>query len=108
MPSPELSDRQKFAKDAINEALELLHHRWILRVLWELRGGEAFTFRGLQAACGDLSPTVLNQRLAELRDAGLLCSDAEGYRLTPTGGQLVKALAPLQAWALHWWKSRAR
>ena len=43
-----------------------------------------------------------------LRDAGLLCSDAEGYRLTPTGGQLVKALAPLQAWALHWWKSRAR
>jgi len=105
---PEPADRRKFAKDAINEALELLHRRWTLRVLWEMRGGDAFTFRALQSACGDLSPTVLNQRVAELRDAGLMASDADGYRLTPLGRDLVEAFAPLQAWSLRWWRSRTR
>jgi DNA-binding HxlR family transcriptional regulator len=103
---PALTDRQKFAKDAINGALELLHRRWMLRVLWELRDGNAFTFRALQSACGDLSPTVLNDRLAELRDAGLLDSDAGGYRLTALGLDLVAAFGPLQAWSIKWWKAQ--
>src|SRR5205085_8847862 len=55
------TSRQQHAKDAINEALELFHRRWMLRVIWELREG-AYTFRALQARCGDISPTVLNQR----------------------------------------------
>jgi DNA-binding HxlR family transcriptional regulator len=103
-----LTERRKFAKDAINEALELLHHRWMLRVLWELREGGAFTFRALQSACGDLSPTVLNQRLAELRGAGLVDGGADGYRLSALGRELVQAFAPLQAWSLRWWRSRSR
>ena len=61
------AERQQFAKHAINEAMELCHRRWMLRVIWELREG-AWTFRALQARCGDLSPTVLNQRLTELRE----------------------------------------
>jgi DNA-binding HxlR family transcriptional regulator len=101
------SDRQQFAKTAINAALELLHHRWMLRVLWELRAGEAFTFRALQAASGDLSPTVLNQRLAELRDAGLVDNEGNGYRLTAMGRELIEAFAPLQSWSLRWWRTQS-
>jgi len=101
-----MTDRQQTAKNAINATLELLHHRWMLRVLWELRAGNAFTFRALQSACGDLSPTVLNQRLAELRDAGLVDAGDEGYRLTPLGLELMAAFAPLQAWAIRWWRQR--
>jgi DNA-binding HxlR family transcriptional regulator len=93
--------RQQQAKDAINRALELLHRRWMLRVIWELRG-TALTFRALQSACGDLSPTVLNQRLAELREAGLLADDAAGYALTPLGRDLLVAFEPLTRWALRW------
>ena len=88
-------------KDAINAAMELLHRRWMLRVVWELRAGP-LTFRALQAACGHLSPTVLNQRLAELREAGLVTAEDAGYRLTPIGLDLLEAFAPLQKWALRW------
>ncbi|MEW6707222.1 MAG: helix-turn-helix domain-containing protein [Pseudomonadota bacterium] len=94
------------AKQAINEALELFHRRWILRVIWELRG-RALSFRALQAACGDISPTVLNQRLAELREVGLLVNDEQGYELTALGRELVDAFAPLSKWAVKWRRSRA-
>ena len=51
--------------------MDLLGRRWTLRVIWELRDGR-LTFRALQEACGGLSPTVLNQRVRELRESGLL------------------------------------
>jgi DNA-binding HxlR family transcriptional regulator len=89
------------AKDAINAALDLFHRRWTLRVLWELRAGP-LTFRALQASCGDISPTVLNQRLAELRDAGLVAADEAGYCLTPLGSDLSVAFEPLARWAVRW------
>ncbi len=98
-------ERRQLAKDAINEALELFHRRWMLRVIWELREG-AWTFRALQARCGDISPTVLNQRLFELREAGLVASDEGGYRLTALGREMVVAFAPLSRWAVRWWKTR--
>ncbi len=94
------------AKDAINEALALFNRRWALRVIWELRDGP-LTFRALQAACGDISPTVLNQRLAELRDSGLLANDEAGYGLTPSGTELLDAFAPLSKWAVKWRRSRS-
>jgi DNA-binding HxlR family transcriptional regulator len=83
-------------------ALDLLGRRWALRVLWELRGG-ALTFRALQERCGGISPTVLNTRLAELREAELLeASGGEGYLLTASGAELLAALGPLQGWADTW------
>jgi DNA-binding HxlR family transcriptional regulator len=88
-------------KQAINAAMELLHRRWMMRVIWELRNGP-LTFRALQSACGDLSPTVLNQRLAELREARLLASDDAGYQLSPMGRDLLEAFAPLSKWAVRW------
>ena len=95
------SDRPQRAKEAINAALALFNRRWALRVLWELRG-EPMSFRALQSACGDLSPTVLNQRLAELREAALVEAGAAGYALAPLGRELIVAFGPLTAWALRW------
>ena len=86
--------------------LDLLGRRWALRVLWELRT-EALTFRALQERCDALSPSVLNQRLAELREAGIIELHDAGYRLTPEGARLLAALGPLDAWAKRWAKQKA-
>jgi DNA-binding HxlR family transcriptional regulator len=82
--------------------LDLLGRRWTLRVLWELRDGPA-TFRGLRGRCDAMSPSVLNQRLAELREAGVAELDPDGgYRLTPDGQALLSALGALESWARRW------
>lgn len=104
---PPSNPRQLEAKEAINQALGLFQRRWTLRVLWELRI-QALTFRALQSACGDISPTVLNQRLGELRDAGLLEVGDQGYALTPIGQELIVAFDPLSRWALRWQRGMAK
>jgi DNA-binding HxlR family transcriptional regulator len=81
--------------------LDLLGRRWCLRIMWELHQ-KPQTFRGLQAACGDISPTILNTRLAELRDAGIVLSGEVGFSLTAEGERLVSELNGLQAWADRW------
>jgi DNA-binding HxlR family transcriptional regulator len=86
-----------------NALLDLLGRRWALRILWELRDGDPLTFRELQARCGGVSSSVLNDRLRELREARIVATDpAGGYQLSPTGGDLLRALAPLDAWAKRW------
>lgn len=83
-------------------ALDLLGRRWTLRILWELRG-PALNFRALQAACGGVSPSVLQERLAELAEARLLAHDGEsGYALTPLARKLLPALSALDGWAGEW------
>ena len=82
--------------------LDLLGRRWALRVLWEL-SRRPLTFRELQSACGDISPTVLNSRLAELREAEIVAAaDASGYRLTAEGQGLLGELIGLHDWAERW------
>ncbi|HZP35615.1 MAG TPA: helix-turn-helix domain-containing protein [Methylomirabilota bacterium] len=82
--------------------LDLLGRRWTLRVVWELREGR-LTFRALQEACGGVSPTVLNQRLRELRESGLVDAEgAAGYGLTPLGRELIRRTLPLVAWSTRW------
>ena len=72
--------------------LDLLGRRWALRILWELRDGP-LTFRALQAACGNLSPSVLNDRLRELREAGILeLREPEGYGPTAIAEELGKTM----------------
>jgi DNA-binding HxlR family transcriptional regulator len=88
--------------------LDLLGRRWALRVLWELRDGAA-TFRELQERCGGVSPTVLNDRLKELRDAGVLeWTDDAGYRVSDHGRSLARTLEPLHAWAEAWARRASR
>jgi DNA-binding HxlR family transcriptional regulator len=83
--------------------LDLLGRRQTLRVIWELREAR-LSFRALQGACGGVSPTVLNQRLKELRESGLVeLSEGEGYGLTPLGHQLRQALRPLRDWSEERW-----
>lgn len=81
--------------------LDLLGRRWGLRVLWELREAPA-TFRELRDRCDAVSPAVLNDRLRELRDAGIVELAGEGFCLTAHGGALVRALGPLNEWANAW------
>jgi len=86
----------------IMAALDLLGRRWALRILWELRSA-ALTFRALQAACGGLSPSVLQERLNQLGAAKLVAHDgATGYALTPVARRLLPSLLALDAWAEDW------
>ena len=84
--------------------LDLLGRRGAMRVLWELRGSEPLTFRALQDAAAT-NPALLNTRLKELREAGLVDHDG-GYRLTADGRALLSALQPLWSWAETWGSTR--
>jgi DNA-binding HxlR family transcriptional regulator len=82
-------------------ALDLLGRRATLRIFWELRRGDQLTFRALQDAC-ETNPSLLNTRLKELREVGLVEHEQGGYRLTPDGRQLMASMQPLCDWALAW------
>lgn len=82
--------------------LDLLGRRWALRVLWELRAGP-LSSRALREACDDVSPTVLQTRLTELRQADLVSLQRTlGYALTPLGWALLDSLLPLHDFAERW------
>lgn len=81
--------------------LDQLGQRWTLRILWELRN-ERLTFRQLQTNCGELSPTVLNKRLKDLRELGLVDHEAEGYGYTRLGRELGEILASMDQWSKKW------
>ena len=91
----------------IMAALDLLGRRSSLRILWELRDGAALTFRALQDAA-QTNPSLLNTRLKELREAGLVDHQGEGYQLTASGRALLVALQPLSDWAQRWARTAAR
>jgi len=81
--------------------LDLLGRRSALRLLWELREGRPMTFRALQAAA-DTNPSLLNTRLKELRELGIVSHAGDGYLLTGDGLELLAALKPLTRWAAKW------
>jgi len=84
--------------------LDLLGRRWTLRIVWELRDGP-LTSRALRTACDDASPTVVQARLSELREAGLVeLLAGDGYRLTPLGSELMESFLPLHHFAERWSK----
>lgn len=123
-PRPGRAVRGSTTGRPIMALLDLLGRRACLRILWELRHG-GLTFRALQDAA-DTNPSVLNTRLAELREAGIVAHVASGagatgvgtagpiagatgagsatggYHLTERGRQLLDHLAPLHAWAEAW------
>jgi DNA-binding HxlR family transcriptional regulator len=85
--------------------LDLLGRRWSLRIVWELRD-QPLTSRALRAACDEASPTVLQARLSELREAGLIeLIPAGGYRLTEMGRELFQTFLPLHRFAERWGKA---
>ena len=84
--------------------LDLLGRRWSLRIIWQLREGP-LTSRALRTACDEASPTVMQARLTELREAGLIeLVQGDGYRLTDLGHDLNETFLPLQRFAERWSK----
>jgi DNA-binding HxlR family transcriptional regulator len=101
VPAPGAAVRGSSSGRPIMALLDLLGRRWALRAIWELRD-EPLLFRALQERCGGVSSSVLNQRLRELRAAGILDTGEGGYSLTPEGRLLLEAYSPLDAWAERW------
>jgi DNA-binding HxlR family transcriptional regulator len=85
--------------DSMARALALAGRKWTLRIVWELRAGP-LSFRALRAACGNVSPSVLADRLRELGDTGVVETIPRlGYRLTARGERLFQVLAGLNKWS---------
>lgn len=112
MPKPMAPSKKRRVRGSnsgrpIMALLDLLGRRWTLRIIWELRDGP-LTSRALRTACDDASPTVLQTRLDDLRDAGLVELIPEsGYRLTILGLELFKEFLPLLRFAERWSKRAA-
>src|SRR5262252_7819965 len=105
VPKPGQPVRGSRTGRPVMSLIDLIGRRWVLRIVWELRAGP-LTFRALQAACGDVSPSVLNQRLADLRASALIELQTEqGYALTALGRELLAQLVPLTHWAEKWAKA---
>ena len=83
--------------------LDVLGTKWTLRILWELVDC-TFNFRDLRNQCDNISPTILNNRLKELRVLKLVTHNENGYSLTSRGSELISYLLPLHAWAEEWSK----
>ena len=86
--------------------LDLLGRRWTLRIIWELRENRALTSRGLRTACDEASPTIMQARLSELREAGFVELADNGYALTATGRELFETFLPLHRFAERWSKQQ--
>jgi DNA-binding HxlR family transcriptional regulator len=102
IPKPGIPVRGSRTGRPVMAVLDLLGRRTALRVLWELsRADQPLTFRALQSAA-ETNPALLNTRLKELRVSGLVLRDADGYRLSARGLELLKLLSPLVEWANQW------
>src|SRR5690242_10527508 len=101
VPTPGKAARGSESGRPIMALLDLLGRRWALRAVWELRDGPLL-FRELQERCDGMSSSVLNQRLRELRAAGIIERAEGGYELTEEGERLLDELEPLKAWAERW------
>lgn len=100
-PKPGIPVRGSTTGRPIMALLDLLGKRWSLRIIWELRGAP-LTFRELRTACDDVSPSVLNQRVDDLREAGILENGDRGYLLTTEGRDLLESLRGMHDWAERW------
>ncbi|MCB2218283.1 MAG: helix-turn-helix transcriptional regulator [Desulfobulbaceae bacterium] len=101
IPRPGKPVRGSQSGAPIMAAFDLLGRRWAMGIIWNLSSGPA-TFRGLQAACETISPSILNRRLKDLREARLVERTLDGYQLTESGSALFRHLHPLGDWAIGW------
>ena len=106
IPIPGQPVRGSQSGTPIMAIFDLLGRRWAMGIIWNLSRGQA-TFRELQAACESISPSILNKRLKELREAGLIERALEGYQLTHQGTELFGLLKPFGVWAVKWAKEMA-
>lgn len=82
-------------------AFDLLGRHWAMGIIWNLSRGPA-TFRALQSYCETISPSMLNNRLKELKEAQLVTRSLDGYELTEMGEELFTLLKPFGDWSISW------
>lgn len=102
IPAPGTPVRGSRSGSAIMALFDLLGRRWAMGVLWTLSKQGVSTFRELEAACESISPAVLNTRLQELREAGLVEKVEGGYAATPIGKEVYQCLLPLSNTSKKW------
>ena len=103
IPRPGQPVRGSQTGTPIMAVFDLLGRRWAMGIIWNLDRGPA-TFRALQSACESISPSILNSRLKELREAKLIDRSLEGYHLTAMGQELFNLLKPFGKWSVNWAK----
>ncbi len=101
IPLPGAPVRGSQTGKPIMALLDLLGRTWALGIIWNLNQGPA-TFRELQQRCERISPTLLNNRLKELKALQLVEMEAEGYQLSKQGNALIKIVFPLGEWSTQW------
>lgn len=101
IPSPGKPVRGSQSGAPIMALFDLLGRRWAMGVVWNLHKG-ASTFRELQERCESISPSILNSRLKDLRQAGIVERTLDGYELTGRGDELIKLLLPFKDWSVKW------
>ncbi|NQZ81786.1 MAG: helix-turn-helix transcriptional regulator [Colwellia sp.] len=80
---------------------DLLGRTWALGIVWNL-SKTACTFRELQSRCENISPTLLNTRLKELKGTLLIEKTLQGYALTVVGRELFALIEPMGQWSMQW------
>lgn len=103
IPIPGKPVRGSKTGSPIMAIFDLLGRRWAMGIVWNLSSGPT-TFRALQNACESISPSILNNRLKELREARLVERSLDGYQLTSRGHELFNLLQPFCAWSREWAK----
>lgn len=101
IPLPGAQVRGSKTGKPIMALLDLLGRTWALGILWHLNTGPA-TFRELQQRCEQISPTLLNTRLKELKALNLIEMQTAGYQLSNQGGELFSIISPLGLWSTQW------
>lgn len=101
IPIPGKPVRGSKTGQPIMALFDLLGRRWAMGIIWKLQS-RSMKFRELQQACESISPTILNRRLAELRQAELVIHTSHGYGLTSLGEDLISKLKPLGEWSRSW------
>ena len=100
-PQPGLPVRGSKSGKPIMALFDLLGRSWAMGIIWQL-ADRTLTFRQVQDKCEIVSPTVLNKRLKELRECGLVQHGKGGYQLTKFGKTLLELLQPLGKWSELW------
>jgi DNA-binding HxlR family transcriptional regulator len=91
----------------VAKSAEIIGNPWSLLIVRELLLGSS-RFSLLQKGLPRISPTVLNTRLKELEEHGVLVKRrltglrGHEYRLTPAGRELSAVIEALAVWGMRW------
>jgi DNA-binding HxlR family transcriptional regulator len=109
MEQKEVEEEEEQKCKAINNIWEVLGRKWALLILKNLHTKEAIRFNELKRSLGEISSTVLADRLLEMEREGLISKKIYleipprvEYRLTTRARELGAILKDLGEWTLRW------